>query len=778
MALKSDLEAREAECGNAADFAALAKDALNEPQDADYAKHLVQQGEMQCQFPIDYLQIAEVALALGETDQADELFQQAEDFCMEGNEFAQVASSLAAHTDQKDRAAELLEKAVSQANQPEEFINYAKVASEAFGNKALAAKLMDKVKEKCPDIEAFKALAKKILTEKDDPKTAKTVYQHASSLGDGPEDVPAYAAGLIELFDDQDGAAETLAAAEGDCMFPKQFVAMASGYKQLLDNTEKASELLEQGKEFAMSGEENLDLANGYADLLEDKETAQALYQQALGDFANKDDLLKLSEDMASRIDDKALIKSAYSKAEEKITDANDLALLAKSINTHLGDAEMAASVYSKAQGRLSNPIELVRLAGEIHQTLNNAALVGDVYKKALEVAGDYPALEKILQSLDGDYKDEALAQAVLDKVLITSEEASEMMSAAKWSGKLLSGKQTTLKLLDMSEELVKALEDFRKLVRVAGELAADDEKRLERLKTKLEKREASQARYVEFQDKEKILSRPAEFMDLARAVVEELDDPSYASKLLQNGQEILDLNAFDLPLYLRQLMAVDQLVQDSDWIERLLIKCSDNSQYYAQVRLLGQCAGQQLSDQQTGKAFAKSLYQNWQDKLTQESTISAYELGKLSNAIRTDIDDQAWAMTCFESARNSATDHFQLLYLASLANQWGETDLAADLYREAGGRCTTAEAFVQLVVKLKADRVDETIQRKLYEMGKDSLTEPRVRLRWAEGIIQLFGDTAWAKEVYQSLEGDFKEDASESIYQRSFQVNLASLRH
>jgi len=114
-AKKEHLEARDAECSTAEDYAALAKEAGAEPADPEYAKHLLQEGEAQCQFPVDYIQIAEAAIAAGDREHAGELYQQAEHFCMEGKEFAAVANSLALNTDQKEKAAELLQKAVSQA---------------------------------------------------------------------------------------------------------------------------------------------------------------------------------------------------------------------------------------------------------------------------------------------------------------------------------------------------------------------------------------------------------------------------------------------------------------------------------------------------------------------------------------------------------------------------------------------------------------------------------------------------------------------------------------
>lgn len=80
----------------------------------------------------------------------------------------------------------------------------------------------------CSTLDDFKSLARKVLKEQEDPATARSLYRNASSLVDGPEQIETYASGMIEIFDDRDWAEQTLAGAEGDCMFPSQFVALAA----------------------------------------------------------------------------------------------------------------------------------------------------------------------------------------------------------------------------------------------------------------------------------------------------------------------------------------------------------------------------------------------------------------------------------------------------------------------------------------------------------------------------------------------------------------------
>ena len=86
MATKETLEPREADCSSAADFVALAREALAEPADADYAKDLLEKGELECQFPGEYVAVAEAAKEAGLEEYAGELYEQAEDACFEPSE--------------------------------------------------------------------------------------------------------------------------------------------------------------------------------------------------------------------------------------------------------------------------------------------------------------------------------------------------------------------------------------------------------------------------------------------------------------------------------------------------------------------------------------------------------------------------------------------------------------------------------------------------------------------------------------------------------------------
>ena len=768
MALKADIEAREADCAGPEDYANLAREALTDPADDEYAKHLMQEGEMQCQFPADYIKIAEVALAAGDTGFADSLYRQAEEFCMENSEFAELANSLAKHTEQKDRARELLQKAVAGTSKPEDVLTFAGYAKSAFGDDALATSLISKVKEQLKGLDDYKRLAKKLIDDNQDEETARLLYQQAAELAAEIPDHIAHAKGLMELFGDTAVVEERLASMEGDCMFPGQFVALAEGYKNLLKRDDKVAELLKQGKEFAMSGEENLDLANGYARLMGDQETATELYAQALNDFSAKDDLIRLANDVLANLEDKSVASRAYEKAEGKINSAKELAELAKTVHDDLGDKEFAVAIFDRATEKFDQPNDLLNLGGDIFSTLADQVRASAVYRRVLQSASDYPPLQQLLGVLAGSFDDDALASDTVQKVLAFSDDTPTLLDLAARADKVLGDSQGTRDILDKAEESVNSLDEMRKVVDTVKQLATDDEQRIQRVEAKLEKREASQALYTAFQAREKELSRSNELIDLSAEVVEELDDKFYASQLLTKAQELLEAGPFNLSPYLELAKAVDRLVGDSDWVKRLLDTCAGQVTHFAQVRVLGQTAAFELADKSFGGKWTRSFYSMWEARLLSLETGSSAELGKLARAVRSDLEDGSWALDLLDKAGTQALSPLGLAWLGHYARTWGEAERAESFYREAAGKCKKVEEFGQLVRQLSDFHEAVELQKALYAEGQQALTEKFSKLRWAEGIVREFGDREWAGKVYEELRSSFEGSEHISIYENS----------
>ena len=767
MATKEDLEAKAANCADGAEYAAVAMEALEDPKDEDYAKELMEQGEMSSSFPIHYVKLAEVAVALGDKDKANALYDEAEGMCFEAKEKVDVGFSIAMHLGDKEKGRTLIEEAMADTTDSNELLSLAGKIKEGLGDDDLANSIFDKITGSCKTLDDFKDLAKTI-KEGGDESTAKMIFEKAESLLDGTDDVVAYATGFVELFDDKEKAEGILSGAEGDCMFPGQFVALAGGFNTLLDNKDKAGELLEQGKEFAMSGEENLDLAEGYAGILGDQDTAAGMYENAINDFSSKDDLLKLAGSVAANMDDKSIAAKAYEKVESNMTTVADLTMLAQAVNDDLGDKKTVAAIYERTEAKLEKPAELVALAGEVKKNLDDTDKTVSIYKKALDNSNSFVDTGKLLDAFEAGTVDEQLSKDTLDKALSVSEDAAQMLDIAKRASTLLPDDNAlTLKAMDMAEENVSTLDEMRQLNKAAKEYAADDTDRLARVEEKLEKREASQAVYVEFQNKEKILVRPGQFIELAGDVVTELDDVSYASQLLATAEEKLkESGAYNQSKYLPLIISVSNLVKDNDWSVKLLDQAKEHAGFFAQIRELGSVATTQLADQEVGKAWAASLYDDWQKKLDAGGA-STFEYLKLADAINNDLEDIDKVNALVETASAQATSPFHFAFIADLVTKLGDSDRASELYKQAATACTKASECTQLVEHMRAVKASVDVQKEVYAQG-ENLSNPKDKLQWAEGITSLFGDNEWATKAYDGLKDSFSSDGDSFIFANS----------
>jgi hypothetical protein len=690
MATREELSAQASACNDAASFAALAKQAAAEPADLDYAKELLAKAESNCSFPGHYVSVAEAWVAAGDNDKAAALYDEAANACFDAKEKAETGYSIAKYLGDRDKGRALMEEAIAETTNTTELLSYAGYVQDALQDNALANKLFSKVTANCKSIADYQKLATDIKNS-GNITTALIVFKKAAPSSNDTADVVDFAKGLKALFGDDKEVAATLADAEGGCMFPGQFVTLAGGFINLLGDKAKAEDLLEQGKNFAMSGEENLDLATGYASLLNDQSTANGMYSVALNEFSNKDDLLKLASSVAANMDDKTIAGKAYDKLASKLSTPADLAMLAKAVNDNLGDKDKVASIYAAAEAKATTAAALVTLAGEVNATLQDPDKTNALYTKAVDACKVYTDATSILEALAKNPADAALAATSLQKALELTETNAQVLDVAQRAQKLTPGDNTVVEqALDKAEANVSSLDEMRKLANASKQLLADDAERNDRIGAKLAKREASQTRYTEFQNQEKTLTRPGQFITLASSVVEELEDTAYATQLLTTAEEKMQENTFSFAAYQPLIISVGNLVKDKAWLARLLDMAAKHTNTFAQVHSLGETVSKQLSDSTFGKEWTQKFYSDQLDRLD-SSNAGTFEYYKLAKLVKEHLDDNTQAQNILDKGEAKAESHFHFAYMADLAQKWGNGDKASSLYAKATAACHNA---------------------------------------------------------------------------------------
>ncbi len=763
MTTKQELETREADCSSAADFAALAKEAVG--LDADYVKALLEKAEMQCQMPPDYIAAAEGAMAAGLTDYAKDLYEQCEDACFEFMELAALGASLARTGQDAAKGREMLENAAGDASKLNEFLTISGYAKEALGDEELAASLLAKVEEKANTLDDYVNLAKTLKGEGAD-EAASSFYAKAARYCEDMEQTVAYARGMIDILEDKDGARKTLEDAETDCQFPKDFASLAGGFKDMFDDGDKVAELMEQAADFAMSGEENLDLAKGYWSLMGDKDKAVDAFGKALPDVNDKAQLLELAAFIAAQVSAPDLAKQFYAKAESKMSAAPERLKLAEAVIGDTGDMGYALEIYSRASESLNQPNDLMSVAAEVVDRLGDKAKSGEIYRKAFDAMSNLGQYTKLLEAVDGKLADKDFGRDILTRAGQVASGTPHFLDLSKRTMQVLADKDVARGFLDKAEEQVTTVGEMKNLVAAVKDDFADDSAWVTQVEEKLARREANQSQYAVFQDREKKATTSIKLLQLTDAVMDELDDKFYARKLLVDAQKKLDDEGWDFSKARKLIQGVSVHLGDAQWAAKLLEDAAARVNGFSDLVTVAESASELLPDKGASKALVGGMLAVWEKQLESATDKSAYDFSKLASVKGRLLGDRDAAAADLDKAVEQGGDHFTFAELARVAGGQGLDDRVQGLLDKAAGACSGAGQATQLAKRLLESGFGPDRVRALYTGLKSSMAGGSDKLRWVDGIVDLFGDRAWAGREYDALAQSAQGDALNLVQQ------------
>ncbi len=564
-----------------------------------------------------------------------------------------------------------------------------------------------------------------------------------------------YAALALEALQEPADAAyakELMDRVADDCQFTKDLAACAIVYK-VLGEQGRAEELLQTAEDYCMSGEEQIALAEAKFKVLDDKAAAIGAYEKALKETGNLDPLIDLAKNVMSVIADGAFAKKILEKAESKVSRAVEYSKLAAASAEHLLDKDYAAEIFNKAAEKLSTVPDLLALAGEVTKTLGDPARAKALYERALNGASDFTAAKTLIESAK-QVGDTTFMQAALKKAGELATATGEHIELAEGLASV-GDKPGAAALLDKAEEAVAGLDEMQKLVAAVEVHLADDTERLTRVKAKLEKRQANHTRYLEFQQLEKDAINVKQFLALAERVRLELEDPFYAAKLIQSAEELLDGTGYQFSRYKPILQAVDKNLDDTDWLNRLLDRASENAADFIAFKDLVTTAAQ-MKHSELGTAKAHAYLAARETALGSDANATVYDVAKLAEASYAAIHDAAEAGRLLEVARAQAKDHFALTHIGHMYAGMGNAGKADELYSAAAAACTNGDNCIQFIDRLKGFALPADVLKKWYTECGTHLSKPADKLRWAEGIADALNDKAWAAEAYSQLAGQF----------------------
>jgi hypothetical protein len=587
--------------------------------------------------------------------------------------------------------------------------------------------------------------------------SAADLYALARECFDEPADM-AYAKDILAATAftaaaDAKGALDKVA---GDAMFTKDFVTLAIGYK-LLGDEGKAKEMLGQGADFAMDGGEKVAVGMGQWLALGDAAAAGKALAGALKEVSATEELYGLAG-VVAELDNAELFGQIADKIKVKAGRAADFARLAKMLAGG-GDKAKAVEIINESAAKYGSPADLIVLSGAMGEI--DPAAAGALYDKALASAKDFTALMQVLAAAAGNAE---FTKAVLAKAGEVATVTGELLQLADAYAGIGDATGVT-DMLTKAEDSVANLDEMRKVVEAVNKHAAGDAERVTRVTDRLAKREANQAKYVEIQNEEAKCTTVKQIIALADRILADLDDKSYAGKMLGIAEAQMREDGFHFGRFKPLILAVDRL-GDKAWLGQLLdesvASSGDDFVWFREIVLA--CA-RELSDAEFGKGRAKAYMEG------RALGDNPYDYTKMAELAADALGDAALAAKLLSEGAAHAKDHFALAHVGKLYRDIGDTANAAAQFAKAVEACRSGDACVQLAGRLKTYALPASEIVPLMDSCGGKLGSNADKLRWAEGVADLLLDGAWAQKAFDAIAAGFASDTDKKRLELSRQM-------
>ena len=259
---------------------------------------------------------------------------------------------------------------------------------------------------------------------------------------------------------------------------------------------------------------------------------------------------------------------------------------------------------------------------------------------------------------------------------------------------------------------------------------------------------QSTEPSYAAFEAREGAAVTALDTLELADAVMAELADRGYVRKLLEIAEERVAAEGWDFSRTRRLIEGVARHLGDDDWAARLLTDAGGRAQGSGDLSAVAQAAVVLLPDADRARALVRGLLDAYQH---QAQRPTHYDLCRLAIARDRLLGDTDGAARVLDQAAERGGSHFTFAELARVAGELGLADQMRSYLDRAGACCTSADQARQLAGRLLNTGFSGEQVRAVYRGLGQSLGEGE-RLAWADGIVDLFGDRAWAGEERLAL--------------------------
>lgn len=732
MPLKEELKEQEKNCVDVKDYVELAKKALEEPVDIEYAKELLETAEDECKFPDEYVMVAEIYAQMNEKDKAEELYESAEDNAFEPLELARLAHSIFCHLKNVDKSKELFQNALKDAKKVQEFFELLSYIQMDFPESDLHKTITEKISSTIRSVDELTKVAKEI-AEKDKNLAIQIVKDYEKKV-DGVINIANLSNLVYELFNDKDWAVELLEEAKDEAKFTNEFITLAKAFDKL-GLKENVNELLEEARNYAVSAEENYDLAIAVWDILKDKTLTTTLLQKSYKSLKDKKAITNILTFSYQQLEDKEFSKEILDFLVENSTSNDELLQNIKLGFEILKDKEISSKHFETALSKLTEPKDLIKFGTELFNLIGDEEQTKIFFKKAFDNSVNFEQFLELTQKYFNLFvKDEFVLQS-LEKCEEIAKSSVENIEIAKLYMNLMNDREKAKKNLEVADEIVASLQDMKLVAETVKKLFPDDEEWIKQVEEKLAKRQANQNKYDEFLKLEKDAKYLKDYLTLAERVITELDDVYYAKKLLNKANELLDNQYLNIENYYKLSKAIIQLTKDTNWAKSIFDSLFKRIRFIQELEDILKFVHKLFDDKEKTKAITETYLNSWQRKTT--NLFDALKFSKVLQKYKFETSEIENFLKNFVVNEKSFSSLFPALKLAYDLNL---DNLKKEILNEIWKLDLTSNEFVVLLKFLVEKGYDKDELLTKFNEFCNRTNKPEDLILLAENYSNIFG--------------------------------------
>lgn len=612
MALRDNLKEEEKQCVEVNDYVELAKKALTEPADQEYAIELLEQAEDECRFPNDYVSVAEVYCQIGNKEKAKELYETAEENAFEPIEFASIAHSICVFLNEKEKSLELFQNAIKDVKKNEEIATILGFVAQDFQSTEYLGNLLSSLTSKFKKLEELKKLIGDLRKKSTDINLIKTILKSFEKNVRGINDLCEFSLIIFELLEDKEWAESILNEALEDAKFTKEFLLLAEAFFKI-QNFEKVNELIEQAKDFSISAEENYQLALTIWKFLKDKEQTTELLKKSYNNLKDKKIFLELIHFAKSELENLELAEEILNFSFQKASTFGELQELILLTNNLFKNNELTREKFIFTLEKINEVSELIKIAKDCFSITNDKETTMLFFQKAAKNASKFEQLIDIAKNYSQLFDSDDFLAKILNQSESFAQTTSEFITLGQMYYDLFKNYEEAKTKFEKAEEIVASLQDMKQVVENVRKYFNKDGQWVERVEEKLRKREENQKAYEEFQKLERETKYLKDYLHLANRVFTELNDKYYVKKLLNSALTLLENQYLNIENYQKLCKAIIEYLNDEKWVVIIVDNLySTRINFLNDLFELCRFVSDLISDKEKSKELVEKYINSW----------------------------------------------------------------------------------------------------------------------------------------------------------------------